>query len=128
MYEGLGLLNARYGVIAVPFAAAVIGALASFGRLPALIAIGLIVLQFGVFMTAPQPGITVREATQPGYRRVEATSDLWNELYDGGDVLMSLRDHAQMIPATNLQLSDVMHEGVSQTSPNWEDALRDPAR
>jgi len=128
VYEGFGLLNARYGVIAVPFAALVIGVLASFGRLPTVIALVLIVTQFGVFMTAPQPVITVRDATQPGYRHFEATADLWNELYDGGDVLMSLRDHAQIIPATDLQLSDVMHEGVSQTSPNWEDALRDPAR
>jgi len=128
VYEGFGLLNARYGVIAVPFAAAVIGVLASFGRLPTIIVISVIVVQFGAFMTSPQPVITVRDATQPGYRHFEATANLWNELYDGGDVLLSLRDHAQMIPATRLQLSDVMHEGVSQTTPNWEDTLRDPAR
>lgn len=128
VYEGFGLLNARYGVIAVPFAAVVIGALASFGRLPTILAIALIVAQFGVFMTSSQPVITVRDATQPGYRHFEATADLWNQLYDGGDVLLSLRDHAQLIPATHLDLKDVMHEGVSQTTPNWEDALRDPAQ
>ena len=128
VYQGFGLLNARYGVIAVPFAAIVIGAFASFGRLPTVIATLLIVAQFGTFMTSSQPVITVRDATQPGYRHFQATADLWNSLYDGGDVLLSLRDHAQLIPATHLDLKDVMHEGVSQTSPNWEDALRDPAR
>lgn len=128
VYEGFGLLNARYGVIAVPFAAVVIGALASFGRLPTLVVVIVLVAQFGVFMTSSQPVITVRDATQPGYRHFEATADLFNDLYDGGDVLMSLRDHAQLIPATTLQLSEVMHEGVSQVDPDWEDALRDPAR
>ena len=55
VYEGFGLLNARYGVIAIPAAAVAVGALASFGRLPTLIALSLIVLQFGVFMTSSQP-------------------------------------------------------------------------
>jgi hypothetical protein len=128
VYEGFGLLNARYGVIAIPAAAVAIGVLASFGRLPALIAIFVVVFQFGAFMTSPQPIITVRDATQVGYRHFEATAKLFDELYDGGDILMSLRDHAQMIPAIHIQLSSVMHEGVSQTTPNWEDALRDPGR
>lgn len=128
VYHGFGLLNARYGVIAVPFAAIAIGAFASFGRLPTILAAILVVAQFGTFITSSQPVITVRDATQPGYRHFEATAERWNALYDGGDVLLSLRDHAQLIPATHLDLRDVMHEGVSQTSPNWEDALRDPAR
>ncbi|MEX2031380.1 MAG: glycosyltransferase family 39 protein, partial [Dehalococcoidia bacterium] len=128
VYEGFGLLNARYGVIAIPAAAVAIGALASFGRLPALIAIMLVVVQFGAFMTSPQPVITVRDATQTGYRHFEATAQLFDEIYDGGDVLMSLRDHAQLIPAIHIQLHQVMHEGVSQTTPNWETVLKDPAR
>lgn len=127
VYEGFGLLNVRYGVIAVPFAAIVIGALASFGRLPAILAVGLVVAQFGVFMASSQPVITVREATQPGYRYFEATAQLLDELYDGGDVLLSFRDHAQLLPATHLDVADVVHEGVSQGSPTWEETLRDPA-
>lgn len=128
VYEGFGLLNARYGVIAIPAAAVGVGALASFGRLPAVAAIVLVVVQFGAFMTSPQPVITVRDATQTGYTHFAATADLFDEVYDGGDVLMSLRDHAQLIPAINLDLASVMHEGVSQTTPNWDDALRDPAQ
>jgi len=128
VYEGFGLLNARYGVIAIPAAAVGVGVLASFGRLPALIAIAIVVFQFGSFMTSPQPVITVRDATQTGYRHFEATADLFDELYDGGDILMSLRDHAQLIPAIHIHLDQVMHEGVSQTTPNWETVLQDPAR
>jgi hypothetical protein len=128
VYEGFGLLNARYGVIAIPAAAILVGVFASFGRAPAILALSLVVLQFGILMTSSQPVITVRDATQPGYRHFEATAQLFNQLYDDGDVLLSLRDHAQLIPATRLQLRDVMHEGVSQTTPNWDDALRDPAR
>ena len=104
------------------------GAFASFGRLPAVLALVVVVVQFGAFMTSPQPIITVRDATQTGYTHFAATAELFDEVYDGGDVLMSLRDHGQLVPAVHLQLSDVMHEGVSQTTPNWEDALRDPAQ
>lgn len=128
VYEGFGLLNARYGVIAVPAAAVAVGAFASFGRLPAVLALVLVVGQFVAFMTSPQPIITVRDATQAGYTHFATTAELFDEVYDGGDVLMSLRDHAQLIPAIHIQLADVMHEGVSQTTPNWEDALRDPAQ
>ncbi|MEX2372310.1 MAG: glycosyltransferase family 39 protein, partial [Dehalococcoidia bacterium] len=128
VYEGFGLLNARYGVIAIPAAAVGIGVLAAFGRLPALIAVVVVVAQFVAFMTSPQPVITVRDATQQGYRHFEATATLFNEVYDGGDILMSLRDHAQLIPAIDIHLDQVMHEGVSQTVPDWEDALRDPGQ
>ncbi|PKN81070.1 MAG: hypothetical protein CVU47_08140 [Chloroflexi bacterium HGW-Chloroflexi-9] len=127
VYEGYTLLNARYGVIAIPAAAVAIGVLGSFGRLPALAALAALGLQFGMFMLSPQPVITVRDATQSGYRHFEATARAFDEVYDGGDVLMAFRDHAQMLPAIHLHLDQVIHEGISQVSPTWEDALADPA-
>ena len=126
VYDGFGLLNARYGVIAIPAAAVAIGALASFGRVPALIGLTVVVVQFGMFMTSTQPVITVRDATQSGYRHYEATAVLFDEVYDGGDILLWLRDHAQLIPYMNIQLKQVMHEGVSQPVPNWEMVLENP--
>jgi len=128
VYEGFGLLNARYGVIAIPAAAVAVGAFASFGRLPAVFALLVVVVQFVAFMTSPQPVITVRDATQTGFTHFAGTAELFDDVYNGGDVLLSLRDHAQLLPAIHLPLSDVMHEGVSQTTPNWEDVLQDPAR
>jgi len=126
VYEGYTLLNARYGVIAIPAAAVAIGVLGSFGRLPALAALAALGLQFGMFMLSPQPVITVRDATQSGYRHFEATARAFDEVYDGGDVLMAFRDHAQMLPAIHLHLDQVIHEGISQVSPTWEDAIADP--
>jgi len=68
----------------------------------------------------------VRDATQTGYRHFEATARAFDEVYDGGDVLMAFRDHAQMLPAIHLHLDQVIHEGISQVSPTWEDAIADP--
>ena len=124
---GLGLLNVRYGVLAVPFIAVLVGTFASFGRALFAVAAAAIAVQALVFALG-EPLITVRDVRRGDFDLFQRTADVFNESYDHGLVLIAFRDHAAMMPLINQPLNRFIHEGVNIVEPSYRSTIERPAR
>ena len=94
----LGSLNIRYGVMAVPFVAILVGTLASFGRALMIVVLIVIAAQTVIFARG-DPVATVHEVRQGDFGLFARTAKVFNETYDRGLVLIAFRSHADMLPS-----------------------------
>ena len=123
----LGSLNIRYGVMAVPFVAILVGTLASFGRALMIVVLIVIAAQTVIFARG-DPVATVHEVRQGDFGLFARTAKVFNETYDRGLVLIAFRSHADMLPSLNVPVRTFIHEGVNIVEPSFKSALERPAR
>jgi hypothetical protein len=117
--------NVRYGLLALPFAAVLLGIFASWRKLAAVIAIQLIVLQA---MTTYNNGIiTIVDGTagSSAYRNHAVAEKLGASVSSDEHVLMSVSVFNPVAFDSGLDLKQFVHEGVSK---KWNEALHHPEK
>lgn len=119
-----GMFNIRYGIMALPAIAIILGILAS-QKIVRLFIIILLVVQSILFI---QEGIPVSLADglhglYDTYYTVEASSWLKSH-YTGGLILTSLASHDAFVARTQLPMRLYIHEG---TQAYWAHALQQPS-
>lgn len=115
--------NVRYGILALPFAAVLVGIFAGWRKLAAIIAFEIIVLQSIIFATSGI--ITVVDGTigSSAFRNTPASSALAKEVRPDDTVLISLSAFNPVVFQSNIPLHQFIHEGVSR---KWNKALVRP--
>lgn len=122
-FENPGMFNIRYGMMALPFIALVLGTVSSNKVLSVAVA-GLLFFQSFLFI---QQGIPVSLADginglKNTYYTVEA-SNWFKENYQGGLILTTLASHDAFVARTGIPIKNYIHEG---TKPYWDDVLKWP--
>lgn len=119
----INLFNVRYGVMALPFTAIFAGYLASYGKKTA-IAVALIAIVQGAFMY--NSGIVTLVDGQKGsssFVGYDMAQALKERVGAGEKVLLSTSFYNAVAFKSNLQLKQIVHEGVSR---EWKPALVEP--
>lgn len=116
--------NVRYGILALPFAAVLIGLFASWKRLAAIIAIEVLILQMYVFSVIGAITITDGTIGSSAFRNTNAAHALATQVKQGEVVMMSMSNFNPVAFESGLPLRQFVHEGVSR---KWHKALQDPA-
>ena len=116
--------NVRYGILALPFVAVLIGLFAGWRRLAMLIAVEVLILQSYMFTTGEV--ITVTDGTKgsSAYRNAPIARELSEIVAPNETVLMSVSFFNPVAFDSGLQLRQFVHEGVSK---KWKKALENPA-
>jgi len=120
-----GMFNIRYGMMALPFIALLLGVLASNKFLRVGI-IGVLIVQSFFFLKAGHP-VSLADGLHglhETYYTVEA-STWFRENYDGGLILTSLASHDAFVARTGLPMKNYVHEG---TRGYWERSLVTPSK
>lgn len=117
--------NVRYGLLALPFAAVLLGIFASWRKLAAVIAFQLILLQG--LTTYNQGVITIVDGTvgSSAYRNHAVAEKLGFVVNSDEHVLMSLSVFNPVAFDSGIALDQFVHEGVSK---KWNDALNQPQK
>lgn len=123
--ENPGLFNIRYGVLALPAMALILGTLASKHKLFTWIVMVALVFQTGFFIFQGKPislidGLRGLENT---HYTVEASKWL-SDNYQDGLILTSLASHDAFVARAGLPLKLYVHEG---TREHWQQALKKPS-
>lgn len=115
--------NVRYGILALPFAAVLVGVFAGWRKLAAIIAFEIIILQSIAFSTSSI--ITVIDGTigSSAFRNGPASGALASEVRPDDTVLISLSAFNPVVFQSNIPLYQFVHEGVSK---KWNKALVRP--
>lgn len=118
-----GMFNIRYGLMALPFVALVLGSISS-NRVIAVAVILLVSYQSFIFYKQGTPvaladGLHGLKAT---YYTVEASHWL-RDNYDGGLILTSLASHDAFVARAQIPMRNYIHEG---TREYWSNALDGP--
>jgi len=122
---GAKWFNIRYGLLALPLIAALIGFFASWRKMAALIAIELILLQ-GVYMY--NNGIvTVIDGNKgiSSFESQDIAQGIKKRVKPGESVLMSIVSFSPVIFKSSIRIDQIIHEGVSK---EWKEALVSPER
>lgn len=116
--------NVRYGILMLPMVAVAVGLFATWARSVAL-ALGVVAVLSAIQIMQAGP-ITVLDGTQGASAFVEPNSAhaLSRLVASHQHVLMSFSTFSPVAFASNLALSDFVHEGVSR---EWSRALVDPS-
>jgi hypothetical protein len=119
-----GLFNIRYGLMALPWIAVVLGVISS-NKYARILVVALIYLQSYIFI---QQGIPITlidgmNGLENTYYTVEASQWLANN-YHGGYILTSLASHDAFVARTGLPMKYYIHEG---TRDYWNNALQNPS-
>lgn len=115
--------NVRFGIVALPFAAILIGMFANWKRLAAVLGFAVIVLQ-GMLLW--NEGIITLIDGQRGvsaFRHGGASNVLHMLVKEDDTVLMSMAYFNPVAYKSNIQLNQIIHEGVSK---EWGDSLTEP--
>ena len=115
--------NVRYGLLALPFAAILVGIFASWKKAAAVLA--MIVIMFQGYVTYTNGLITVTDGTVglSAYKNHNVSKEL-TTLVNGDDtVLMSMAVFSSVAFESDMQLKQVIHEGVNK---KWNHALHHP--
>jgi hypothetical protein len=118
-----GMFNVRYGMMALPFIALLLGLIASHKYLRYLV----ILLLIGQCYLFVQSGIPISLADglygkQQTLYTVEA-SKWFKEHYQGGLILTTLASHDAFVARTQIPMKNYIHEG---TRKYWEESTIDP--
>lgn len=115
--------NVRYGLLALPFAAVLIGLFASWRKLAIIISIVMIAIQ--AVSTYSQGIITITDGTigSSSYRNHDTAEALQKNVKPNDTVLMSLSVFNPVAFDSRVQLKQIIHEGVSK---QWKKALQKP--
>ncbi|MEK7570828.1 MAG: glycosyltransferase family 39 protein [Patescibacteria group bacterium] len=115
--------NVRYGVLALPFAAILIGLFASWRKLAAIIALEIILFQVHIFSLTGAITITDGTIGSSAFRNTDVAKVLQGHVSSEDKVLMSLSTFNPVAFQSQLPLRQFIHEGV-QTQ--WQTALINP--
>ncbi len=115
--------NVRYGVLALPFVAVLIGFFASWRKLAVVIAIGIIITQASFMYSAGIITITDGTIGSSAFRAKNVARELQNIVKPNQTILMSMSVFNPVAFKSNLELKQIIHEGVSK---KWASALRGP--
>jgi hypothetical protein len=115
--------NVRYGILALPFAAVLFGIFAAWRKLAVVLALQIILLQACLFYFYGI--ITVVDGTvgSSAFRNGAVANALMSEVKPDETVLMSISVFNPVAFRSNIQLKQIVHEGVSQ---KWQSALLEP--
>lgn len=120
-----GLFNIRYGMMALPAIAIILGIVATNKYLRILV-VALVLFQSVLFFQQGQP-ITLRDGLgglKNTYYTIEASAWL-KENYEGGLILTSLASHDAFVARTQIPMKNYIHEG---TREYWHNALKQPSK
>lgn len=117
--------NVRYGILALPFAAVLVGFFASWRKLALIIALEVIMLQ-GYNMYSDGI-ITVVDGTvgSSSFRSYAVAEKLQASVDSDDVVLMSISVFNPVAFKSQIQLKQIIHEGVSR---KWKAALKTPEK
>ena len=117
--------NVRYGILALPFAAILVGFFASWRKLALIIALEVIMLQ-GYTMYSDGI-ITVVDGTvgSSSFRNYAVSSTIKSSVGPEDTVLMSMSFFNPVAFRSQIMLNQIIHEGVSK---KWPDALLHPEK
>lgn len=115
--------NVRYGLLALPFAAVLVGIFASWKKLAAALAVVMIVVQGYAMYTNGL--ITVADGTKglSAFNNHKASEELSVLVQPDETVIMSMAYFSATAFKSDVQLKQVVHEGVSK---KWNQALQNP--
>lgn len=120
-----GLFNIRYGMMALPAIAIILGIVAS-NKFLRIIIILVFIVQSIIFVNQGIP-ITLKDGInglKNTYYTIEASKWL-AENYTGGFILTSLASHDAFVARTGLPMKNYIHEGSREY---WETALVTPSK
>ncbi|MGI8419926.1 MAG: hypothetical protein ACR2LN_04765 [Candidatus Levyibacteriota bacterium] len=120
-----GMFNIRYGMMALPAIAVVLGIVAS-NKYARIIVLFLLIAQSYLFVIQGVP-VTLADGLhglQETYYTIEASKWL-AEHYKGGLILTSLASHDAFVARAGIPMKNYIHEG---TRNHWTDALREPSK
>lgn len=118
-----GMFNIRYGLMALPAIAVIIGIICSHNFLRHVVLV-LFIFQGYLFIRAGTP-VSLADGLHglnDTYYTVEASKWL-RENYKGGLILTSLASHDAFVNRAQIPMKNYIHEG---TRENWTEALRWP--
>lgn len=114
--------NVRYGIFALPFAAVYIGLLASFRHIAA-VCVTFVLLIHSLFFSAENINIIDGTKGSSAYVYEDISWTLSQQVDESDTVLLSTSKFNPIAFKSNVRLSQIIHEGVSET---WSDALKNP--
>lgn len=117
--------NIRYGLLALPFVAFLVGIFASWRKLAIVVVVEILILQA---MLMYQSGIvTIIDGNKgiSSFTAAEISQGVKDRIKPGDSVLMSIYSFNPVIHRSGIQLDQIVHEGVSK---QWHDALKHPEK
>ena len=117
--------NVRYGVLALPFVAILIGLFASWRKLAVVIAVGIILTQASFMYSSGIITITDGTKGSSAFRAKNVANELRVIANPHDTILMSMSVFNPVAFKSNLELKQIIHEGVSK---KWSNALSNPER
>jgi hypothetical protein len=115
--------NVRYGILALPFVAILIGTFASWRKLAAIIAFEIIILQSIIMYTGGISTIIDGTVGSSTFSYKDVTTVFGKSVKPEDKVLMSFSFFNPIAFESNLALKQFVHEGVSK---KWNKALKNP--
>jgi len=115
--------NVRYGILALPFAAVLIGLFAGWRKLAVLIAIEVILLQSFAFTRTGVITVTDGTIGSSAFRNERTSHALTAYVKPTDTVLVSLSAFNPVVFRSEIPLRQFIHEGVSK---KWDKALTRP--
>lgn len=117
--------NARYGILALPFIAVLVGVLARGKKVLFIVLPTLIILQTAILTS--QGAITVTDGVKgtSSFENADISEYLRDHLTSHDKVLLSITSFSPVAFQSNINFSQVIHEGVTVT---WNKALSHPEK
>lgn len=116
--------NVRYGIFTLPFAAIAIGFFSSWKKYAAILAVLILIVQGLVTYSQGIAIITDGTKGASAFTRYGISVKLRLLVEDKDTVLMSMSHFNPVAFRSNLQLKQIVHEGVSD---KWDNALVNPS-
>lgn len=115
--------NVRYGTLALPMAAILFGIFASWRKLAVILAIEILVIQ--AFITYTSGVITIIDGTKgsSSFQNYAVANKLQDFVEPEDTVLMSMSFFNPVAFRSDVELNQIIHEGVSK---KWPQALKNP--
>ena len=117
--------NIRYGLLALPLVAVLVGLFASWRKLAWVIVIEVMILQ--AFMMYSSGIVTIIDGNKgiSSFEAADISQGIKDRVKPDDSVLMSIYSFNPVIHRSGIQLDQIVHEGVSKQYP---DALSHPER
>lgn len=117
--------NVRYGILALPFAATMIGIFSGWKKVAIIIALEVLVIQG--YATYTSNIITIVDGTKgsSSFRNQAVAEKLRSLVKPNETILMSIAFFSPVAYKSDLHLKQIIHEGVSR---KWPEALQDPEK
>lgn len=117
--------NIRYGILALPIAAVLLGFFASWRKLAVVIAFEIIILQAHVMYTNGIVTIIDGQVGSSAFNAGNISGALGERVKPEDKVIMSIYSFNPVAYKSGIQLKQIVHEGVQD---HWGDALKEPQK